>query len=285
VVATRWRAAYTKCSGSIGACVDASKRCGRRGKQRQHRGDGFCPRGNTGRVRRLGKCQHTGGSTATVSAAAPAANAAAPLFLTAAEVVARSAWRSETEAWRELAPQWGIALPDTAAEPCAVAQRAQWQCFRTALANLPLVRQLDRPGFITLRDGSGRPASALLLGLSPRAATLRIGRDTIDVTLVSLADLWAGDFATYWRAPDSYSGILKLGARGPAVDGLAAQLASVRGDAAPSAPVLYDNVMAVRVAAFQTTQGLAADGRAGPTTFMQLARATGSARLEPRLLR
>jgi general secretion pathway protein A len=226
-----------------------------------------------------------GGSTAPVSAAAPAANAAAPLFLTAAEVVARSAWRSETEAWRELAPQWGIALPDTAAEPCAVAQRAQWQCFRTALANLPLVRQLDRPGFITLRDGSGRPAYALLLGLSPRAATLRIGRDTIDVTLVSLADLWAGDFATYWRAPDSYSGILKLGARGPAVDGLAAQLASVRGDAAPSAPVLYDNVMAVRVAAFQTTQGLAADGRAGPTTFMQLARATGSARLEPRLLR
>ncbi len=217
--------------------------------------------------------------------AAAAVSTTAPLFLTAAEIVARGAWRSETEAWRELAPQWGIALPDTVSEPCAVAQRAQWQCFRTAVASLPLVRQLDRPGFITLRDGSGRPAYALLLGLSPRAATLRIGRDTVDVTLVSLADLWAGDFATYWRAPDSYNGILKLGARGPAVDGLAAQLASVRGDAAPTAPVLYDNVMAVRVAAFQTTQGLAADGRAGPTTFMQLARATGSARLEPRLLR
>lgn len=226
-----------------------------------------------------------GNGTATASAAAPAASAAAPLFLTAAEVLARTAWRSETDAWRELAPQWGIALPDSAAEPCASAQRAQWQCFRTASATLPLVRQLDRPGFITLRAGSGRPAYALLLGLNPRAATLRIGSDTVDVTLVSLAELWAGDFATYWRAPEGYSGILRVGARGPAVDALAAQLASVRGDAAPTAPALYDNVMAVRVAAFQSAQGLAADGRAGPTTFMQLARATGTAQREPRLLR
>ena len=227
-----------------------------------------------------------GNGSAPATAAAPAAStAAAPLFLSAAEVVARNAWRSESQAWRELAPQWGIALPDTVAEPCAVAPRAQWQCFRTTAATLPLVRQLDRPGYVTLRDGSGRPAYALLLGLGPRAATLRIGRDTLDVTLVSFAELWAGDFATYWRAPDGYGGILKVGARGPAVDGLAAQLASVRGDAAPTVPVLYDNVMAVRVAAFQSTQGLAADGRAGPTTFMQLARVTGSAQREPRLLR
>ena len=227
-----------------------------------------------------------GNGSAPATAAAPAAStAAALLFLSAAEVVARNAWRSEGEAWRELAPQWGIALPASTAEPCAVAPRAQWQCFRTTAATLPLVRQLDRPGFITLRDGSGRPAYALLLGLGPRAATLRIGRETLDVTLVSFAELWAGDFATYWRAPDGYAGILKVGARGPAVDGLAAQLASVRGDAAPTVPVLYDNVMAVRVAAFQSTQGLAADGRAGPTTFMQLARVTGSAQREPRLLR
>jgi general secretion pathway protein A len=226
-----------------------------------------------------------GDGNGSATAAAPAASAAAPLFLSAAEVIARNAWRSEAEAWRELAPQWGIALPDGTGEPCNVASRAQWQCFRTTVATLPLVRQLDRPGFITLRDGSGQPAYALLLGLGPRAATLRIGRDTLDVTLLSLTELWAGDFATYWRAPDGYSGILKLGARGPAVDGLAAQLASVRGEAAPTVPVLYDNIMAVRVAAFQSAQGLAADGRAGPTTFMQLARATGSAQREPRLLR
>jgi general secretion pathway protein A len=217
--------------------------------------------------------------------AAPMASASAPLFLTAAEVIARSAWHSDAEAWRELAPQWGISLPDTAADPCAIAQRAQWQCWRTTKGGLPLVRQLDRPGFITLRDASGRPAYALLVGLSPRAATLRVGRDTVDVTLASLASLWSGDFATYWRAPEGYDGILLAGARGPAVDALAAQLAAARGEPAPTVPVLYDNTMAARVTAFQITQGLQADGRAGPTTFMQLARANGSAQREPRLLR
>ncbi len=210
---------------------------------------------------------------------------ATPLVLTAAEVVARGAWRSEAEAWRELAPQWGIALPDGVADPCALARRAQWQCWRAATGGLPLVRQLDRPGLITLRDGSGQPTHALLLGVTPRAATLRIGRDSVDVTLASLAALWPGDFATYWRAPEGYSGILLPGASGRAVNALAAQLASVRGEPAPTVPVLYDNNLAARVKAFQVSQGLLADGRAGPTTFMQLARATGSAQREPRVLR
>ena len=222
-------------------------------------------------------------AAAATAASAPAASASVPLFLTAADVVSRSALHNEADAWRELAPQWGIALPGAAADPCAVARRAQWHCYRTLSGGLPLVRQLDRPGFITLRDGSGRPALALLLGLNPRAATLRIGHDTVDVTLVSLANLWQGDFATYWRAPESYSAILVGGARGPAVDALAAQLSAVRGEPAPTVPVLYDNLLAARVAAFQTSQGLAADGRAGPTTFMQLLRATGSGQLEPRL--
>jgi general secretion pathway protein A len=208
-----------------------------------------------------------------------------PLLLTAAEVAARNPWRSDAQAWRELAPQWGIALPDGSADPCVTAQRAQWQCFRTPTGGLPLVRQLDRPGFITLRDGTSAPAYALLISLTPRAATLRIGRDTVDVTLVSLAAMWPGDFATYWRAPDGYSGILVNGMGGPAVHTLAAQLASLRGEASPPPPVQYDNTLKGHVIAFQLTQGLAADGRAGPTTFMQLARAIGSATHEPRLTR
>ncbi len=220
------------------------------------------------------------------AAAAPSdAPASAPLFLTAAEIIARSAWRSEAEAWRELAPLWGIGLPEAAADPCTVAQRALWHCWRSASGGLPLVRQLDRPGFITLRDEQGRSAHALLLSLTPRAATLRLGRDTLDVTLVSLANLWQGDFATYWRAPEGYSTILLPGMRGAAVDALAAQLAAARGAAPPTAPAVFDNALKAHVIAFQSAQGLATDGRAGATTFMQLARATGSAQREPHLLK
>jgi general secretion pathway protein A len=224
------------------------------------------------------------GASAPAPASAVAGAGAAAVFLTAADLAARSngAPRDEAEAWRELAPLWGIALPEGAAEPCSAAQRAQWQCFRSPNGGLPLIRQLDRPGFITLRDDAGRSVHALLVGLQERSATLRIGGQPMTVTLVSLANLWAGDFGTYWRAPDGYAGVLADGARGPAVDLLATQLAALRGEPAPASPQAYGAALRARVQAFQLSQGIQPDGRAGPTTFMQLARASGASR-EPRL--
>jgi general secretion pathway protein A len=218
---------------------------------------------------------------ATAASASTARDASA-VFLQASDLSARAGTRSEADAWRELAPLWGIALPGGTADPCALAQRAQWQCFRSPGGGLPLIRQLDRPGLVTLRDEGGRPVPALLVGLDDKEAKLRLGSDTLAVSLVSLATLWQGDFATFWRAPEGYAGVLTEGARGPAVDLLAAQLAALRGEAAPAAPLTYDAALRVRVQAFQLSQGIQPDGRAGPTTFMQLARASGSSR-EPRL--
>jgi len=231
-------------------------------------------------------------SASGVVVAAPATTSAstraapAPVLLSAAELAARApALRAEKDAWRELAPLWGIALPEGTADPCAAAQRAQWQCFKSAGGGLPLIRQLDRPGFITLRDDAGRAHHALLVGLDARHATLRLGPNepALQVTLVSLANLWQGDFATYWRAPEGYTGVLTDGMRGPAVDLLGTQLAAVRGEPAPAGASTFDAAMRARVQAFQLAQGLRADGMAGPTTFMQLARASG-AQLEPRLV-
>jgi general secretion pathway protein A len=217
-------------------------------------------------------------ASAPVAAAAPAS----AVFLQAGDLAARATTRSEADAWRELAPLWGIALPEGAADPCAVAQRAQWQCFRSPNGGLALIRQLDRPGLVTLRDDAGRNVHALLLGLDDKQARLRIGGDALSVSLVSLANLWLGDFATFWRAPEGYNGVLADGARGPAVELLAAQLAALRGEPAPDAAQRYDTALRARVQAFQLSQGIQPDGRAGPTTFMQLARAGGNTR-EPRL--
>lgn len=223
------------------------------------------------------------GAVASAPAAAAPASQPAALFLTASELAARSGGaRSDVDAWRELAPLWGIALPEGAADPCAAAQRAQWQCFRSPNGGLPLIRQLDRPGFITLRDDAGRPVPTLLVGLSDRGATLRLGAQSMTVTLVSMANVWQGDFSTFWRAPEGYAGVLAEGARGAAVDQLAAQLAQLHGEAPPAPPLAYDAALRARVQAFQLSQGIVPDGRAGPTTFMQLARASGATR-EPRL--
>jgi general secretion pathway protein A len=216
-----------------------------------------------------------------------AASEAAPIFITANDLSTRFATPlyRESDAWHELATLWPNDGPAANADPCVPAPPSTWQCFKSSNGGLALIRQLDRPGLVTLRDDAGRPVHALLVALDERAATLRMGGQSLAVALVALANLWQGDFATFWQAPAGYQRPLGDGDGGALVEQLAAQLAALRGEAAPAGAPRYDAALKSRVQAFQLAHGLRADGLAGPTTYMQLARATATpdGRNEPRL--
>jgi general secretion pathway protein A len=190
--------------------------------------------------------------------------------------------RDINAAWRELAPGWK--LPASDGDPCQNAATQQLQCYRSANLSLPLLRQLARPGILTLQNGKEPPVYALLVGLTDQTATLRIGSDLHTVRLVALGRLWHGDFATYWRAPAGYSAKLRDGSSGPMVDQLVIELAKVDGVVPPaggaSAPML-DAPLRERIRAFQRSQGLKPDGQPGPLTFMQIESTTATN--EPRL--
>ena len=220
------------------------------------------------------------GAASAASAAASASPAQPPAFLTAADLPNRfkSLTRNENDAWRELAVEWKRALDD--GDACAAAQRAQVQCFRSPSSNLALIRQLDRPGILMLHDANDRPVYALLTGLTEQSATLRVAGVSQTISLVSLARLWRGDFATLWRSPPGYTGRTVDASSGPVAAWLTTQLAGLRGQP-PTADETGDAAWRARISAFQLAQGLKPDGLAGPTTFMQLNRASGVD--EPRL--
>jgi general secretion pathway protein A len=175
----------------------------------------------------------------------------------------------ERQAWRELARAWGVAID--AADPCTGAPGLQ--CFRRSNASLALLRQLARPGILTLRDANGHARYALLVGLTPTSATLQVGGVARRVSLAALAAAWRGEFATYWRVAP---GAPKAAEGAPALQWIADQLARV-----PAAAGGGGGEPHARIAAFQVAQGLEADGRPGPMTLMQLNRALGVD--EPRL--
>lgn len=214
------------------------------------------------------------GPVAVAASAPRAASSPAPLTIAPADLPLRFATltRDEKDAWRELASAWKLTLAADA-DPCQAALRQQVHCFRIPAGNLAQIRQLGRPGIVTLRDDADKPVYALLTGLGADSARLRMNGVTQTVSLNSLSTMWRGDFATLWRAPTGYSE-RTAGESGPAAVWLGDRLVQLHPTAA-SAP------LRARIQAFQLAQGLKADGLPGPMTFMQLNRAVGID--EPRL--
>ncbi|TDP72837.1 ExeA family protein [Roseateles toxinivorans] len=213
-------------------------------------------------------------AASSTSVVKPAASRPAPTLEVSSAAIT---WglRDEGEAWRELAPAWRLTLPE--GDPCPAAKRQQLQCFRSE-GGLALLRLLDRPSLLTLRDDDGKPSYVLLLGLGSQHATVRAGSRTQTISLLALGRQWRGEFATLWRTPPGYTA--RLGP-GPALDWLDLQLAQALGLAPGPAGRGLDAALRSRVAAFQRAQGMVSDGRVGPVTLMQLNRAAGV--VEPRL--
>jgi general secretion pathway protein A len=215
-----------------------------------------------------------------MAAAVPAMGAAVSAPMADAEPRWTSLLRSEEDAWRALAPLWNLALGDEG-NPCETAQRSHIHCFRGS-SNLAEIRQLGRPGILTLRDPAGQDGYALLTGLTGQGATLRMGGgQTQTVPFATLARMWRGDFATYWRTPPGYRADQADRRTGPLVDWLAAQVARLDGTPPPAGAQILNASLKARINEFQVSQGLSPDGVPGPKTLMQLNRATGVE--EPRL--
>ncbi|MBT9477161.1 MAG: peptidoglycan-binding protein, partial [Polaromonas sp.] len=224
-------------------------------------------------------------------AARPASSpVSSPVLLSQADLagIFASNWRSQNEAWQALGQLWGLALDDQ--DACRAALQQRVYCFSSKQTALSLLRELNRPGIVTLFDANSTPAYALLTGLTTQTATLRMGTQTHTVPLPVLAQIWRGDFATLWRAAEGYSEKATSGLPIPASDWLTTQLAKVPGAAAPQAAASKaaqgakpsaEAGLRAKIYAFQLAQGLTPDGQAGPLTVMQLNRATGMD--EPRL--
>ena len=216
----------------------------------------------------------TAAASAAPAASASAASALSAAILGAAELKAqwKTLGRDEKTAWRELAPMWNVSLGE--GDACAAAARQQVRCFKFA-STLTMVRSLGRPGFMNLHDDAGRTTTVVLVGLGSDTATLLVDGHAQAVSLAALGKLWQGEFGTLWRMPVGYTTAVAEGASGPLVDRLATQLAALAGEPPPAPKQTMDAALRTRVARFQTAHGLNAVGKAGPTTFMQLNRATG----------
>jgi general secretion pathway protein A len=184
--------------------------------------------------------------------------------------------QDQQQAWRELAQAWK--LDPGSGDTCKALAKEQVHCFSKNLT-LAAIRELGRPGILTLDAQVGSPRYAVLTALTRDSATLRAGGTEQTVTLPALAARWQGEFATLWRAPPGYGRLPE--AQGETVKWIATRLAALDGAPAPSERVVMDARLRSQLRTFQLAQGLDGDAQPGPMTYMQLNRAAGVD--EPRL--
>ena len=238
----------------------------------------FTPSDWRGAPKSLLHTEATGKSSAASATAASAATPIAP----ALETLLPQLPTDIVQAWAALSPVFKLDASST--DPCAAALAQQMQCYRTTQLNLPLLRQLARPGIVTLQlDGNAATSRyAVLVDMGEQTAILQMGGTRHTVSLSALARHWRGEFATFWSTPDGYNPAARGGATGPAITLLAQQLDRLDGVANPTLPGNALNVQKLdeplkqRLRDFQRTRGLAIDGQPGPMTYMQLESALGS---------
>lgn len=190
--------------------------------------------------------------------------------------------RSEALAFRDLLKRYGVEYdPAQGAEACEAAKAARLRCH-TARGEIVDVQRFNQPALVTLgAPASGERFHAVLVSLTPDAATLELAGTTQRVTPATLAALWSGDYVVLWKPPPGYAGPLTEGSRGRAVSWLRHALARVQdGEREPGADGkadekgagVFDVELLRRVKTFQAAQGIEADGIAGELTFTLLNR-------------
>ena len=178
--------------------------------------------------------------------------------------------RDVNNAYQQLGRLWQLSLSPDA--PCEAAQKVGVYCYRSS-KGLAEIRQLDRPGILTLHDDAQKNYYVLLLGLDARQALLQIGDQLQTVSLNALAHRWQGEFATMWRGPAGARRGIAHSDRGAVVDWLIRHLALARGETTPVVSIsesVFDTALATQVREFQLAQGLHPDGVAGAQTLMRL---------------
>lgn len=145
--------------------------------------------------------------------------------------------------------------------------------------NLNTLRVLDLPVILEVAPDDGSPARFVTLEqLADTSARVAVGRDTLDMTPVVLAESWFGKAHLFWQDIDRLGPFLALGQSNDAVYRLHARLRAAAVYAGNDSQMFAPETEAA-VLRFQQRERLVADGKVGPMTMIALYRRTSPERL------
>jgi general secretion pathway protein A len=164
---------------------------------------------------------------------------------------------------------WGKTLEPGDTDVCVQARAFALRCLRGVVGWEELLR-LNRPVILMLRQAEAE-YPLLVKAASGDRLMVDDGHAEAWVSLQEIKALWQGDFVMLWR-PVLNIPLLGQGSSGEAVTWLRERLALADGEPLnqSTGEDRFDNALEARLQRFQTSNGLNADGIAGPWTMIML---------------
>jgi general secretion pathway protein A len=184
---------------------------------------------------------------------------------------------NERMAFEALFQRWGVPPPQRESKqpPCEEAEKLGFRCM-SGHATLDELLRSNHPAVLKLFDSGGEPFFVTLVGIQDTSVTLVTGGKSRQVARQEFSRTWRGEYTVFWRPPPDYDGVIQLGDRGRDVAWVRLQLAVLKGRSElPAGEAVFDGSLMGELRKFQTEQGLAPDGEAGPLTLIRLNALTG----------
>ncbi len=159
--------------------------------------------------------------------------------------------------------------------PCTSLNKSTYECAKAKLNSWDELKELNRPGVMTLATPDKKWVYALLIGLSENHALFLVDGAEKVIPWSELVLQWNGDFLYVWSRPAGFEGSLQLGDRSDLVTWVAEQFAKLDQQPAPLTRQFFTDRLQKRIELFQANNGILPDGVFNEQTLRRLNEALG----------
>lgn len=160
--------------------------------------------------------------------------------------------------------------PANSTNPCLPSTAADYACEKVRLASWDELKDINRPGLMTLATPDKKWVHLLVIGLSENyLLVIGDGREYL-VPWQEVVPLWTGDFFYAWARPRGFEKSLQMGDKSDLVTWVAEQFAQLDQQPAPLTRQFFTEKLKKRVELFQRTQNILPDGVIGAQTLRRL---------------
>lgn len=159
--------------------------------------------------------------------------------------------------------------------PCTTLNKSNYECAKTRLNSWDELKELNRPGIMTLATPDKKWIYALLIGLSENHALFLVDGAEKVIAWGDLVTQWNGDYLYVWSRPTGFEGSLQLGDRSELVTWIAEQFAKLDQQPAPLTRQFFTDRLQKRIELFQSNNGILPDGVFNEETLRRLNEALG----------